>query len=185
MNSVCVYCGSASGVRPEYADAARALGHVIAKRKMSLIYGGAHVGLMGIAADSALAAGGRVEGVIPHTLRDRELAHSSLSELHVVESMAERKDKMASLSDAFIALPGGLGTLDELFETMTWSLLGIHDKPSGVLDVGGYWQPLFAMLENMQIEGFVRRPWRELLNVADNADALLDALASSASPPVI
>jgi uncharacterized protein (TIGR00730 family) len=181
MKTVCVYCGSASGARSEYADAARALGESIAKREMGLVYGGAHVGLMGIVADSALAAGGRVEGVIPRRLQDRELAHPDLSALHVVETMADRKDKMASLSDAFIALPGGLGTLDELFETMTWTVLGIHDKPSGVLDVGGYWQPLFGMLEKMQSEGFVRRPWRELLSVAENVDALLDQLASSAS----
>ena len=132
---------------------------------------------MGIVADSALAAGGHVEGVIPRDLQERELAHSDLSRLHVVATMSERKDKMAALSDVFIALPGGLGTLDELFETITWTVLGIHDKPSGVLDVNGYWQPLLTMMQKMQSEGFVRQPWRELLSVADSADALLDQLA--------
>ena len=177
MQSVCVYCGSAMGARPEYAAAARALGATLARRDLRLVYGGAHVGLMGIVADSALAAGGRVEGVIPRDLQERELAHSDLSRLHVVATMSERKDKMAALSDVFIALPGGLGTLDELFETITWTVLGIHDKPSGVLDVNGYWQPLLTMMQKMQSEGFVRQPWRELLSVADSADALLDQLA--------
>ena len=142
MKSVCVYCGSASGARSEYADAARALGEAIARRKMSLVYGGAHVGLMGIVADSALAAGGRVEGVIPHRLQDRELAHPNLSELHVVDTMAERKDKMASLSDAFIALPGGLGTLDELFETMTWTVLYSRQA----FGCAGRWRLLAALV---------------------------------------
>ena len=179
MQSVCVYCGSAMGTQPEYASAAHALGVALARRGLRLVYGGAHVGLMGIVADSALAAGGHVEGVIPRGLEERELAHSGLTRLHVVESMSERKDKMAMLSDAFIALPGGLGTLDELFETMTWTVLGIHDKPSGVFDVNGYWQPLFTMLQKMQDEGFVRQPWRDLLSVADSADALLDQLGAS------
>ena len=179
IKSVCVYCGSAMGAHSAYADAARELGVALARREVRLVYGGAHVGLMGIVADSTLAAGGHVEGVIPRGLQARELAHSALSRLHVVETMSERKEKMAMLSDAFIALPGGLGTLDELFETVTWTVLGIHDKPSGVFDVNGYWQPLFTMLQNMQTEGFVRQPWRELLSVADSADALLDKLAAS------
>mgnify|MGYP002641026329 CR=1 FL=1 len=178
MKSVCVYCGASMGARPAYANAAEAFGVALARRKLRLVYGGAHVGLMGIIADSVLAAGGDVIGVIPHSLQQRELAHQGLSELHVVANMAERKEKMAALSDAFVALPGGVGTLDELFETITWSDLGIHNKPSGVLDVDGYWQPLLAMLASMESEHFVRRPWRDLLSVADSADALIDRLAA-------
>jgi uncharacterized protein (TIGR00730 family) len=117
-----------------------------------------------------------VEGVIPQSLQERELAHQGLSELHVVANMAERKEKMATLADAFIALPGGVGTLDELFETITWNALGMHRKPSGVLDVNGYWQPLLKMLTSMETEQFVRRPWRDLLSVADTPEALLDQL---------
>lgn len=178
IESVCIYCGSAMGAQPEYAAAARALGGAIARRQMRLVYGGAHVGLMGVVADAALAGGGQVEGVIPQGLQDRELAHTGLTRLHVVSSMAERKDKMANLSDAFISLPGGLGTLDELFETLTWTVLNIHDKPSALLDVNGYWRPLLLMLDGMHTEGFVRKPWRALLSVADDADALLDMLVT-------
>jgi uncharacterized protein (TIGR00730 family) len=174
--SVCVYCGSAMGARPEYADAARALGAALAQREIRLVYGGAHVGLMGIVADSALAHGGQVIGVIPRGLEERELAHQRLTQLYVVESMAQRKEKMAMLSDAFIALPGGLGTLDELFETITWTVLGIHDKPSGILNVDNYWQPLLDLLEQMQTQGFVRQPWPEVLSVADDVQTLLDEL---------
>jgi uncharacterized protein (TIGR00730 family) len=141
------------------------------------------VGLMGIVADSALAAGGHVEGVIPRGLQERELAHTGLSRLHVVDSMSARKEKMAALSDAFIALPGGLGTLDELFETITWTVLGIHNKPSGLLEVNDYWQPLLTMLQRMESEGFVRQPWRALLSVADNADVLLEQLAYDKQSP--
>ena len=178
MKSVCVYCGASMGARPAYANAAEAFGVALAQRELRLVYGGAHVGLMGVIADSVLAAGGHVIGVIPHSLQQRELAHQGLSELHVVANMAERKDKMAALSDAFVALPGGVGTLDELFETITWSDLGIHNKPSGVLDVDGYWQPLLTMLTSMEREHFVRRPWRDLLSVADSADVLLDRLVA-------
>ena len=175
---MCVYCGASMGARAAYASAAEAFGVVLAQRGLRLVYGGAHVGLMGVVADAVLAAGGHVEGVIPHSLQRRELAHPGLSALHVVANMAERKEKMAALSDVFVALPGGVGTLDELFETITWSDLGIHNKPSGVLDVDGYWQPLLAMLSSMQREEFVRRPWRDLLSVADNAEVLLDQLAA-------
>jgi len=167
------------GAKPEYARTARALGVALARRKLRLVYGGAHVGLMGIVADSALAAGGHVEGVIPRGMEERELAHTGLSQLHVVANMSERKDKMAMLSDAFIALPGGLGTLDELFETITWTVLGIHNKPSGILNVNSYWEPLLTMLQRMETEGFVAQPWRELLCVADTADAILDQLGAS------
>lgn len=177
MQSICVYCGSGPGNRPAYADAARALGVVAATRGLRVVYGGASVGLMGALADAVLAAGGEVEGVIPRQLLERELAHGTLTRLHVVDSMLERKELMASLSDAFVALPGGIGTLDELFETMTWTQLGIHAKPSGLLDVEGYWQPLAALLDRQVQEGFVRRPWRELLCVETSPEALLDRLA--------
>jgi hypothetical protein len=165
------------GNRPAYAAAARALGEAAAARGLRVVYGGASVGLMGALADAALAAGGEVEGVIPRRLVARELAHAGLTRLHVVDSMLERKELMASLADAFIALPGGIGTLDELFETMTWTQLGIHAKPSGLLDVDGYWQPLLALLDRQVAEGFLRRPWQELLCVARTPQALLDALA--------
>jgi len=178
MNAVCVYCGSGLGNRAAYADAARALGAAAARRGIRIVYGGASVGLMGALADAALAAGGEVEGVIPRRLVDRELAHAGLTRLQVVDTMLERKERMAALADAFVALPGGIGTLDELFENMTWTQLGIHAKPSGVLDVDGYWAPLLALLDRQVEEGFLRRPWRELLRVADDAGALLDALAN-------
>lgn len=177
MQSVCVYCGSAAGNRPVYAAAARAFGTAAAARGLRVIYGGASVGLMGALADAALDAGGEVEGVIPRRLVERELAHATLTRLHVVDSMLERKELMASLSDAFVALPGGIGTLDELFETLTWTQLGIHAKPSGLLDVEGYWQPLLVLLERQVREGFVRRAWQELLCVAAEPEALLDRLA--------
>jgi uncharacterized protein (TIGR00730 family) len=177
MKSVCVYCGSAPGNRPVYVEAARSLGRTAAARGVKLVYGGASVGLMGALADAALAAGGEVEGVIPHRLVERELAHEGLTRLHVVETMAQRKQRMADLSDAFIALPGGIGTLDELFETITWTQLGIHAKASGLLDVDGYWGPLMAVLDRQVAAGFLRRPHAELLCIADAPDPLLDALA--------
>jgi len=185
VQSICVYCGSGMGNRPAYAAAARALGEAAAARSVRVVYGGASVGLMGALADAALAAGGEVEGVIPRRLVARELAHASLTRLHVVDSMLERKELMASLSDAFVALPGGIGTLDELFETMTWTQLGIHAKPSGLLDVDGYWQPLLALLDRQVAEGFLRRPWQELLCVERTPQALLDALATMRPGPGI
>jgi len=178
VRSICVYCGSGSGTRPAYAQAARALGAEAAARGLRVVYGGASVGLMGTLADAALDAGGEVEGVIPRRLVDRELAHPALTRLHVVETMLERKELMASLADAFVALPGGIGTLDELFETMTWTQLGIHLKPSGLLDVDGYWRPLVAMLDRQVEEGFLRRPWQELLCIGEDAAGLLDTLAA-------
>jgi len=142
LRRLCVFCGSASGVRPEYEAAARELGTVLAGRGVGVVYGGASVGLMGVVADSALAAGGEVIGIIPQALVDREVAHAGLSELHVVGSMHERKALMAELSDAFVALPGGMGTLEELFEVFTWRQLGLHAKPIALLDVAGYWAGL-------------------------------------------
>ena len=179
MNAVCVYCGSGHGTRSAYGDQARALGAAAARRGLRVVYGGANVGLMGVLADATLAAGGEVEGVIPRRLADRELAHTGITRLHLVDTMLQRKEQMAELADAFIALPGGIGTLDELFETMTWTQLGIHHKPSGLLDVEGYWSPLVAMLDRQVEEGFLRRPWQELLSVTDSAEALLDTLVNA------
>jgi uncharacterized protein (TIGR00730 family) len=176
MKSLCVYCGSGPGNRPVYVAAARALGRVAAARGVKVVYGGASVGLMGALADAVLDAGGEVEGVIPRRLVERELAHQGLTRLHVVETMAQRKQRMADLSDAFVALPGGIGTLDELFETITWTQLGIHAKPSGLLDVEGYWEPLMTVLDRQVEAGFLRRPHAELLCIADAPEALLDAL---------
>src|SRR5438132_5599928 len=142
MRRLCVFCGSSPGQRPIHAESARSLGMIMAARGLALVYGGGHVGLMGVLADAVLETGGRVVGVIPRTLWDREVGHRALTELHVVETMHERKAKMASLADAFVALPGGLGTLEEIFEVWTWGQLGIHGKACGFLDVGGYYAPL-------------------------------------------
>jgi uncharacterized protein (TIGR00730 family) len=170
---VCVFCGSAFGARPIFVEAARSLGAAIAARGLGLVYGGASVGLMGVVADAALADGGEVIGVIPQRLVDRELAHRGLSALHVVDSMHARKAKMASLSDAFVALPGGFGTLDELAEIVTWRQLGLHDKPFGLLDVDGYFEPLIAWTRRAVEDGFVKPEHRALLHVSSTADGLL------------
>lgn len=184
MRRVCVYCGSSAGGRPEYLAAARELGESLARRGLGLVYGGASVGLMGAVADAALAAGGEAVGVIPEALLARELAHDGLTELHVVASMHERKALMSELADAFVALPGGLGTLEELAETLTWAQLGLHRKPSGLLDVAGYYDALVAFLDHAVREGLLRREHRALLLVADRADELLDRLAGY-EPPLL
>jgi uncharacterized protein (TIGR00730 family) len=173
---VCVFCGASSGRRAAYGEAARAFGAAAATRGLGVVYGGGRVGLMGAVADGALAAGGEVIGVIPQELVDRELAHDGLSELHVVASLHERKALMAELADAFVALPGGFGTLDELMEQLTWSQLGLHAKPVGLLDVGEYWRPLIALARHATEEGFVREADLGAIAVAPDADALLDAL---------
>lgn len=178
IDRVLVFCGSSPGARPEYAAAADALGRLIAERGLGLVYGGARVGLMGAVADGALAAGGEVIGVIPGQLVAHEIAHTGLTELHEVGTMHERKALMAELSDAVIALPGGTGTLDELFELFTWSQLGLHRMPIGVLDVAGYWQPLLAMLDHMVTERLLRAEHRDTLLVSDDASELLDDLES-------
>lgn len=165
MNAIGVFCGSSLGARPEYAAAARALGSLLAQRNIGVVYGGGKIGLMGILADAALAAGGRVIGVIPQTLLDREIGHLGLSELRVVHSMTERKTLMSELSDAFIALPGGIGTLDELFEVWTWTQLGLHDKPCGLLNVDGYFDPLIEFLDSATTQGFLAPLHRALLKV--------------------
>lgn len=178
MKRVLVFCGSSPGARPEYAQAAAQLGLALAGRELGLVYGGASVGLMGAVADAALSAGGEVIGVIPQRLVDREVAHGGLSDLRVVQTMHQRKALMAELSDAVIALPGGTGTLDELFELFTWSQLGLHAMPIGLLDVAGYWQPLLAFLDHAVRERFLRADHRETLLVASDPEALLDRLAA-------
>lgn len=179
MLTLCVFCGSAAGARPDYAEAARALGRAAAERGVGIVYGGARVGLMGAVADAALAAGGSVTGVIPRALVDREVAHEGLTHLHVVASMHERKATMARLSDAFVALPGGVGTLEELFEVWTWAHLGVHIKPCAVLDVAGFWRPLLAALDRMTAEGFIRADVRGMLLEASNPDDLFARLATT------
>ncbi|WP_211260640.1 TIGR00730 family Rossman fold protein [Amycolatopsis jejuensis] len=175
---ICVFCGSARGFSPEYTDAAAGMGKLLAQRGIGLVYGGASVGTMGVVADAALAAGGEVIGVIPEVLSSVEIAHGGLTELHVVADMHQRKAKMAELSDAFVALPGGAGTLEELFEVWTWAQLGIHRKPIGLLDVAGYYTPLVAFADHMQQEGFLRPETRALLTVDSDAAALLDRFAA-------
>ena len=180
MKRVCVFCGASSGRLPAYSDAARAFGVCLAGRGFGLVYGGGRVGLMGAVADGALSAGGAVTGVIPQALVDRELAHPGITELRIVASLHERKALMASLADAFVALPGGFGTLDELMEQLTWSQLGLHGKPVGLLDVEGYWGPLIALGRHAAAEGFVREVDLGAIVVAPEADALLDALGRRA-----
>ena len=180
--TLCVFCGSAAGARPEYLVAARALGRAAAERGVEIVYGGARVGLMGAVADAALAAGGTVTGVIPRALVDREIAHDGLTRLHVVASMHERKATMARLSDAFVALPGGIGTLEELFEVWTWAHLGVHTKPCALLDVAGFWRPLLAALDRMAAEGFIRADVRAMLLEASDADELFTRLATTTPP---
>ncbi|MBC7632332.1 TIGR00730 family Rossman fold protein [Aeromicrobium sp.] len=181
LSAIAVFCGSSLGSDPAYAEAARLTGRTLAEQSIDVVYGGGHVGLMGTLADAALEAGGRVIGVIPRQLDDRELAHHGLSELHVVESMHERKALMAELSDAFIALPGGAGTLEEIAEQWTWAQLTIHAKPSGFLDVAGFWMPMRAMLERMVADGFVRAEQSGIVTFSDDLVALLDVLAAPPS----
>lgn len=181
---LCVFCGSSSGARPEYLEAARSLGGLLAARGIGLVYGGARVGLMGEVADAVLAAGGEVIGVIPKALWEREVAHTALRDLRVVSSMHERKALMADLSDAFVALPGGIGTLEELFEVWTWGQLGIHAKPVALLDTAGYYAPLVAFLDHAVEERFLRPGHRSALLVEREAGTLLDRVAEWTPPPV-
>jgi len=184
MKRICVFCGSSSGNSAVYAEAARELGRLLAGRGIELVYGGGRVGLMGAVADACLQAGGRVIGVIPQLLVDKEVAHNGLTELRVVQTMHERKALMADLSDAFLALPGGYGTWDELCEVLTWSQIGIQQKASGLLNVNGYYDPLFAMLERAVAEGFVREIYRDLLLTGTEPEELLDRLESYNTPLV-
>jgi hypothetical protein len=182
--SLCVFCGSNSGNDAIYATVARDFGALLAKSNIALVYGGGHVGLMGIAADAVLAGGGKAIGVIPRMLWDREVGHRSLTELHIVETMHERKAMMASLSDAFVALPGGLGTLEEIFEVWTWTQLGIHRKPLGFLDVLGFFEPLLAFLDRGVDAGFIRAQHRSMAIVDDDPASLLRRLYEY-EPPVV
>lgn len=179
MPRIAVFCGSRAGVHPAYAAAAVAAGAAIADRGCELVYGGSHVGLMGLAADAALARGARVTGVIPASMVDRELAHRGITDLRIVGSMHERKALMAGLADAFLVLPGGMGTLDELCEILTWAQLGFHAKPVGLVDVRGYWQPFLAFLDSSVVEGFLRPDDRTRLRCTADAGALVDALLAS------
>lgn len=177
MKAVAVFCGSSSGRGEAYLEAVRKVGRTLAERDLTLVYGGSHIGLMGVLADAALAAGGEVIGVIPQHLVDRESAHSGLSRLEIVGDMLERKAREAALADAFIALPGGYGTLDELFEMLTWTQIGTQAKPCGVLNVGGYYDPLLAWVDHAVHERFVRPGYRDLLQADPDIAALLDKLS--------
>lgn len=178
--SICVYCGSRHGERAEYAQAAARLGQAIGQRGWQLVYGGGKVGLMGVVADAVLAAGGRVVGVIPESLEKLEVGHQGLSELHVVPTMHVRKQMMAERADAFIALPGGIGTLEELYEVWTWRQLKYHDHPIGLLDTAGYWQPLLRFMDHTVAEGFLGQTMRDLVLVDEQPEALLDRVAATA-----
>jgi uncharacterized protein (TIGR00730 family) len=184
IEGVCVFAGSSPGARPAFAEAARTLGQVIARAGLNLVFGGGSVGLMGILADAALEQGGSVTGVIPRALYEREVGHDGVTELRVVESMHDRKAQMAELSDAFIALPGGMGTLEELFEALTWGQLGYHEKPCGLLNVAGYWDGLLVALDKAVRERFVAGEHREMLLVEDDPTALLDCLQRYQPPHV-
>lgn len=180
--SVCVFCGSRMGSRPEYLVGARALGTEIARRGLTLVYGGTSVGLMGAVADAALAQGGKVIGVLPHVLSDREIAHKGLTELHLVDSMHTRKAMMAQLSGAFIAMPGGVGTFEELFEMTTWAQLGIHHKPIGLLNVADFYGPLLAMMRRAVDEGFIPETRAQPFACDASPAALMDQLQRGVQP---
>jgi len=180
VKRICVFCGSSSGARPEYADAARTLASLLAGRGIGLVYGGGKIGLMGILADAMLAAGGEVIGVIPRALLLKEVGHRGVTELRVVETMHERKALMSELSDGFIALPGGFGTLDEFFEILTWAQLGFHGKPCGLLNVAGYFDDILRALDHAVAERFLRPQHRELVLADTSAAALLLQLAAFA-----
>ncbi|WP_375740397.1 TIGR00730 family Rossman fold protein [Pseudomonas boanensis] len=176
LRSVCVFCGASPGAKPIYRETAALLGHTLAERGLTLVYGGGAVGLMGTVADAALAAGGKVIGVIPQSLMDAEIGHKGLTRLEVVDGMHARKARMAELSDAFIALPGGLGTLEELFEIWTWGQLGYHDKPLGLLEVNSFYDKLTDFLDHLVEERFVRDQHRGMLQVGGHPSTLLDRL---------
>ncbi|HUL61382.1 MAG TPA: TIGR00730 family Rossman fold protein [Anaeromyxobacteraceae bacterium] len=184
MKRVCVFCGSSNGVNPLYLEAAREVGRTLVRRGLGLVYGGGSVGLMGAVADAAMAAGGEVIGVIPRALQLRELAHAGLTSLHVVGSMHERKAKMAELAHGFIALPGGMGTLEEFAEILTWAQLGLHARPCGLLDVDGYYRPLVAFFDRAVAQGFIRPEHRGLVLMEERPDALLDRFEAWQPPPI-
>jgi uncharacterized protein (TIGR00730 family) len=174
MQRLCVFCGSKVGSKAVYADEARRLGELMVRRGLGLVFGGGHIGLMGVLADAVLAGGGEAIGVIPQSLVDKELAHPAVSQMHIVDSMHQRKARMAELSDAFAGLPGAFGTADELFEMLTWAQLGIHAKPIGLLNTAGFFDPLLAWIERTVNDGFLKARYRELLKVADDPGQLID-----------
>lgn len=184
MHSICVFLGSNPGNKSAYLAAAKAMGAELAHRGITTVYGGSNVGLMGALADAAMHAGGKVIGIIPEALRQKELAHPGLTELHVVASMHERKALMAELSDAFIALPGGMGTLEELCEMLTWAQLGFHKKPCGLLDIDGYYAHLCAFLDNAVTQGFINPTHRSMLLAAPEPGLLLEQFATYKAPVV-
>lgn len=182
MKSVCIYCGSNAGTLPGYVTAARNVGRTLARRGLRTVYGGGRVGLMGEIADAALEAGGEVVGVIPQFLALKEIAHMDLTELHVVQSMHARKALMVELSDGFVALPGGIGTMEELFEIWTWAQLGQHPYPVGLLNTAGYYDHLVAFLDQMTEQGFLRQIHRDALKVSDRIENLLEAFEDYEAP---
>jgi len=184
MNRICVYCGSNPGKLSDYQDAARTLGHELVARDLGLVYGGASVGVMGAVADAVMEKGGEAIGVIPLALATREVAHNGLAELFVVDSMHERKAKMAELSDGFIALPGGWGTIEEIFEMLTWAQLGFHEKPCGLLNISAYYDHLYTFLEHAIDQRFVREEYRPMMIMEKSATRLLDRFAQYQAPLV-
>lgn len=181
--NICIFCGSSSGIDRDYSVATAAAARTIAATGATIVYGGGRVGLMGVVADAAIEAGGKVIGVMPRALVEREIAHRGLSELHVVETMHERKTRFSDLSDAFIALPGGTGTLEEIFEQWTWGQLGIHAKPCGFLNIKGYFDPLQAMTARMVSEGFLNPALADMVSFSDQVEALLAGFRSYVPPP--
>ncbi len=184
MNRICVFCGSKTGNSPLFLETAIQLGRVLAERGLELVYGGASIGLMGAVADSVMAGGGKVVGVIPEAMASKEVAHDGVTEMHVVSSMHERKSMMARLADAFVALPGGFGSFEELLEMITWAQLGIHRKPVGILNVNGYYDPLIQLFEGAIEAGFIKPRNRQLFVIEQEADRLLQTLLAHKPPEV-
>ncbi|WP_290721468.1 MULTISPECIES: TIGR00730 family Rossman fold protein [Exiguobacterium] len=184
MDRLAVFCGSKDGASPVFREAAGTLGQALAARGIGLVYGGSRVGTMGAVADATLAAQGQAIGVLPHFLQEKELAHPGLTELHLVHSMHERKAKMSELADGFIILPGGPGTMEEFFEVFTWAQLGLHEKPCGVLNIEGYYDPLIALFDTMERQGFLIPEHRAMLIVESNPDRLLERFATYEAPHV-
>lgn len=184
MNRLCVYCGSSPGTGDAYISAARELGTLLVQQDIGLVYGGSCLGIMGAIADTMLERGGNVTGIIPNALHGKEIAHTGLTELHVVDSMHERKSLMEVLSDGFIAMPGGFGTLEEIVEVITWGQLGFHDKPCGLLNVNGYFDHLLAFLDHSQSQGFLHEQHRGMLQVADTPAGLLEQFESYMPPTI-
>lgn len=184
LENICIYCGSSIGRQPEYRATAEFVGRTLAERGIGIVYGGGNIGMMGAVADAALAAGGRVIGVIPESLKEWEVAHHTVTKLYVVKTMHERKAMMSDLSDAFLALPGGFGTLDELFEMLTWGQLTFHAKPCGIFNIAGFFDPLLAYLDHTVEEGFLRPEHRALILTRTDLDTLLSDFATFVPPTV-